>query len=207
MSAQPARQAIVEAAIAEFSAHGLDGVRLEHVARRAGCNKSLIYRYFTNKQGLFEAVLEHALNRRLDVLNQQPLTLGPALVHWFCANAEDPDFLRLIQREALNDDGGQLVCQDQRCAYYARQIKQLEALQAQGIAPEIPADLLFLSLLALTVYPYLIPTICRLVTGETTNSEAFQSRWSTLLEGLAKRLCVDLQKENAPGQDFLKGRS
>lgn len=51
------RAVILEAARAEFAAHGLAGGRVDRIARAAGANVQRIYAYFTDKQGLFDAVV------------------------------------------------------------------------------------------------------------------------------------------------------
>lgn len=52
---------IVAAAIAEFSAKGFDGARLSAIARAADVQAALIHHYFVDKEGLFRAALQHAL--------------------------------------------------------------------------------------------------------------------------------------------------
>jgi AcrR family transcriptional regulator len=47
---------ILDSATLEFSKHGLAGARVERIAASAGCNKQLIYHYFSDKQGLYDAV-------------------------------------------------------------------------------------------------------------------------------------------------------
>ena len=56
--AEQTRKAILDAAIAEFSAHGLSGARTEAIAEAAGANKALLYYYFKSKKGLYEAAIE-----------------------------------------------------------------------------------------------------------------------------------------------------
>ncbi|WP_371781608.1 TetR family transcriptional regulator [Streptosporangium subroseum] len=53
------RRRILNAATAEFSALGLSGARTARIAESAGANQRMIYAYFGNKDGLFDAVLEH----------------------------------------------------------------------------------------------------------------------------------------------------
>ncbi|GAA4574841.1 TetR/AcrR family transcriptional regulator [Planotetraspora kaengkrachanensis] len=53
------RRRILDAATAEFSALGLSGARTAGIADGAGANQRMIYAYFGNKDGLFDAVLEH----------------------------------------------------------------------------------------------------------------------------------------------------
>jgi AcrR family transcriptional regulator len=52
------RGRILAAAIAEFSAKGLSGARIDQIARRAGANKRMIYHYFGSKEELYLAALE-----------------------------------------------------------------------------------------------------------------------------------------------------
>ena len=56
--ADQTRKNILRAAIREFSAHGLAGARTDTIAESAGVNKALLYYYFTNKSGLYEAAFE-----------------------------------------------------------------------------------------------------------------------------------------------------
>jgi AcrR family transcriptional regulator len=54
------RARILEAAKAEFAAHGLGGARVDRIAEQADANKRMLYYYFGNKDDLFLAVLEDA---------------------------------------------------------------------------------------------------------------------------------------------------
>lgn len=51
---------IIEAAREEYAKRGFDGARVEHIARRAGVNKQLLFYYYHSKRGLFQAVLSQA---------------------------------------------------------------------------------------------------------------------------------------------------
>lgn len=52
------RRAILDAALAEFSAHGFAEAKLDTVARRAGVAKGTLYLYFTDKEALFRGLVE-----------------------------------------------------------------------------------------------------------------------------------------------------
>ncbi|MFG1401726.1 TetR/AcrR family transcriptional regulator [Xanthobacter sediminis] len=56
------RRAILEAALAEFAAHGFAVTRLDDVARRAGVAKGTIYLYFSDKEALFRALVEENIS-------------------------------------------------------------------------------------------------------------------------------------------------
>jgi AcrR family transcriptional regulator len=55
------REAIVAAALDEFSEKGFAAARIEDVARRAGSAKGTVYLYFASKEALFEAILQQQL--------------------------------------------------------------------------------------------------------------------------------------------------
>lgn len=52
------KRRLLESGGREFAAHGIAGARVERIAAAASSNKQLIYAYFGNKEGLFDAVLE-----------------------------------------------------------------------------------------------------------------------------------------------------
>lgn len=56
------KKKILDCAIIEFSEKGLFGARIDKIAERAEVNKQRIYSYYINKDGLFEAVLEHCFS-------------------------------------------------------------------------------------------------------------------------------------------------
>jgi TetR/AcrR family transcriptional regulator len=52
------RQLILSAAQDEFAAYGLNGARIDRIAKRVGASKNLIYHYFGSKDRLYLNVLE-----------------------------------------------------------------------------------------------------------------------------------------------------
>src|SRR5947209_4054500 len=61
---QPAesRAAILNAAVAEFAAHGIAGARTDAIAQAAHVNKALLYYYFKDKDSLYDAALDHVFS-------------------------------------------------------------------------------------------------------------------------------------------------
>jgi TetR/AcrR family transcriptional regulator len=59
-NAEGAREAILNAAETVFAEHGFDGARVDAIAETAGYNKSLLFQYFGDKLGLYEAVTRRA---------------------------------------------------------------------------------------------------------------------------------------------------
>ena len=70
------RIAILDAAEVVFAEHGFDGARIDAIAEVSGHNKTLIFRYFGNKLGLYAEVL-----KRIDKQMVEPLSqlIGPLL--------------------------------------------------------------------------------------------------------------------------------
>jgi AcrR family transcriptional regulator len=58
--AEGAREAILNAAEKVFAEHGFDGARVDLIAKTAGYNKSLIFQYFGDKLGVYDAVIRRA---------------------------------------------------------------------------------------------------------------------------------------------------
>ena len=63
MPAAERRELVLEAAVAEFAAHGLAGTSTEEVARRAGISQPYLFRLFPTKKALFLALIERCFNR------------------------------------------------------------------------------------------------------------------------------------------------
>jgi TetR/AcrR family transcriptional regulator len=62
------QQAILDAAEAEFSRHGLNGARIGAIARGAGVTTAMIHYYFQNKEGLYKAVLQRPVLEAQEVM-------------------------------------------------------------------------------------------------------------------------------------------
>ena len=62
------KQLLLDAGVAEFSAHGLAGARVDRIATAAGVNKERIYQYFGNKKQFFGDVLARELGVAIDAV-------------------------------------------------------------------------------------------------------------------------------------------
>jgi len=54
----PTKDKILNAAIDEFSRYGLDGARIDRIAKRARVNKAMIYYHFSGKEALYAHILQ-----------------------------------------------------------------------------------------------------------------------------------------------------
>lgn len=106
---QRTHAAILEAATAEFAAHGFGGARVDAVAARARINKRMLYHYFGDKEALYLAVLEKAYTsirtaeKSLDLAHRDPEAgvreLALFTWHYFL---DHPEFLSLLGTENLH---------------------------------------------------------------------------------------------------------
>ncbi len=103
------RGAILAAATEEFTTHGLNGARVDEIAKRSGVNKRMIYYYFGDKNGLYLAVLENIYadirnaEIRLRLPDRNPVDAMRELVAFtWTYFIEHPEFLSLLGTENLH---------------------------------------------------------------------------------------------------------
>jgi TetR/AcrR family transcriptional regulator len=100
---------ILQAALREFANKGIDGARVDEIARVSGANKNMIYHYFKSKEGLFIAVLEQVYEsvrsrqRDLSLRGLDPIAAMRLLIeHTADVWIEVPEFTRLLASENLH---------------------------------------------------------------------------------------------------------
>jgi AcrR family transcriptional regulator len=74
------REAILTAALEEFSARGFADTRLDDVAKRAGVAKGTIYLYFRDKESLFQELVRSMLSPLVGAIEAAPLADLPIRV-------------------------------------------------------------------------------------------------------------------------------
>lgn len=100
---------LLKAAQTEFAAHGYAGARVARIAKRAGANQRMVYHYFGNKQGLYEAVFLHLdqdMMRRLgpvlDEIGKEPVgATAEAVRRFFDLIRQHPEYSRLTVADLL----------------------------------------------------------------------------------------------------------
>ena len=112
--ARPGRErimaAIREAAIAEFSLHGLKGTSTQAIALRAGITKPQLHYYIAGKEELYEELLMQVLHAWKVVFSFDQAASGPAAVlsdyirKKLDHAIDSPEMSRIFTREIL--DGG-----------------------------------------------------------------------------------------------------
>lgn len=102
------RERILRAAVDQFARQGFAGARVETICAEAGVNPRMIYHYFSDKAGLYVAVLERVLGDlrveelKVEVDASEPfeglMTLFEFTFHHF---ANHPELIRLLSAENL----------------------------------------------------------------------------------------------------------
>src|SRR6266511_1547764 len=67
-SAEERREAVLEAALAEFAARGLEGGSTEAIARAVGISQPYVFRLFGTKKALFMATVERCMRGTLEMM-------------------------------------------------------------------------------------------------------------------------------------------
>jgi AcrR family transcriptional regulator len=108
------RAGILRAATDEFAARGLEGARIDAIARRTRTTRAMIYYYFASKAGLYQAVLEEAYRgireaeRALDLAHLPAKEAIRALVSFtYDYYQAHPEFVALVVAE--NQAGGRHI--------------------------------------------------------------------------------------------------
>ena len=103
------RRDILDVARDEFVDKGLSGARVDEIAARTSTSKRMIYYYFTDKEGLYQAVLEEAyagirnLELAMDFAVLPPQEALAALAGLtFDYHADHPEFVRLVMIENIH---------------------------------------------------------------------------------------------------------
>ncbi|KAB8193771.1 TetR family transcriptional regulator [Nonomuraea phyllanthi] len=186
------RKLILDAAAAEFSAHGYVGARIRAIAARAGVNQQLVSYYFDGKEGLYQAMSERWRERQRDLV--PPGTPFPEQVRRYALEAlRDPEGPRLMAWSGLEYTGptGD-PDHTARSQQLADSVDELRALQESG---RLPADLdpacLLVMLMAAAMAPTTLPHVIEGVCGTDPRSPEFIEHFADQVALLARHIGLD----------------
>jgi len=198
------RTRILDAAIREFSEHGLAGARTEQIAAAAGVNKALLYYYFESKEKLYSAALELVSSRVRDrsmavfLREASPgeRLLRAALDH-FDRILTQREFQTLMQHEMMRlhkGEEGELPILVKRV--FGPLYAMMQSMVREGVVSGelIEADWLQFMLVALggNVFYFLSAPVLRLVVPfEPFDLQVLQSRRVALVEFLGQAIFTD----------------
>ena len=134
------RARILDAAIEEFTRHGLAGARVDRIAKASGANPRSIYVYFENKETLFDTALHQVIG---ELATAVPLTeddLPGYAGRMFDYLVAHPQALRMSQWRQLERPGAGPDDSD----LYAEKIGAMASGRAAARSGLPPADLIVL---------------------------------------------------------------
>jgi AcrR family transcriptional regulator len=129
--AQATRRRVLEAAAAEFAAHGIAGARVDRIAGAAKVNKAQMYAYYGSKDGLFDAVFSEQLAAIVDSVPLDAEDLPGYAVALYDEYLARPELIRLatwarLERTPTGDLLGQFV------GHVTSKLEAIAAAQATG---------------------------------------------------------------------------
>ncbi|MBF6061330.1 TetR family transcriptional regulator [Nocardia terpenica] len=183
------RRLILDAATAEFGAHGFAGARISAIAARAGVNQQLISYYFDGKEGLYQAMSQQWRERQRHLI--PPGTPFPEQMRRYVMEAlHNPDGVRLLAWGGLEytrptDDPDHAP----RTRMLAESVEELRAAQAEG---RLPADIdpacLLVMLMAAAMAPTTLPQVIDGLTGADSHSPDFLHHFADQMVIVARHL-------------------
>ena len=179
-----ARDRIVKAALDEFAAYGYAGGRVERIARRARVTKRMIYHYFGGKTALFRELLDRFYSR----LETATGTLADSLEETQRIIAGNSKWMRIAAWDMLQS-GAIRDVPPQRRAMWRAAVDSLREQQRLGsIRSDLDAAQLQLSIVALVMFPFLVPQLAILITGRAPNDPQFLAERAHALRQIATLL-------------------
>ena len=201
---EASRDAILQAALAEFAQEGLAGARMDAIAASAGVNKALLYYYFHDKESLYGAVLDRffiRLSERVMTELDSVAPLGERILRYTCAHfdcvAESRHYARLFQGELMSAGRGGSPHLIRIAEKYIRPIamRVAELLQqgsASGEFRQIDPLQFAPSIAAINVHYFIIAPVSRaLFNRDPYAPEAIRQRRAAVLDFVAAALFRD----------------
>jgi AcrR family transcriptional regulator len=183
------RRRLKEAATAEFAEHGPDGTTMAAIAERAGINKERLYKYFGDKQALFETVLTDELDKLAAAVAPVPgfEEIGEFAGRTFDYHAANPQLVRLLLWEGLA--GVPVADAANRTAHYKDKAQAYAAAQRAGILDgDVDPEHLVFMIIGLAAWWAAAPQVARMLTGADDSDPAEHARRRASVIRAAERL-------------------
>jgi TetR/AcrR family transcriptional regulator len=161
--AEVTKKKLLDAAETEFASKGFAGARLRDVAAAAGVQQALIHHYFSDKSGLYRAVLDRAI---AETTRDSWSILGSVtgttellesfvemLVRFYASHAH---LLAILRMEASGGGSIAIELMRERTKPVFDAVEAvLEKAQASGeLRDDVPASEIIVTVLAMTIFPY-----------------------------------------------------
>ncbi len=198
------RKAILLAAMQEFATQGLAGARTDAIAKVAKVNKALLYYYFRDKEGLYEASLHEVFGGLLaEVMPVLDSVLPPgqklmkyALTH-FKYVATHPEYRRLVQQEMMRASAGTSPQFAKLMETFLRPLMQRvlkvleEGINSGEFRPVQPTHFMQSMIAVVTFYFVSVPVMRALTHIDPLSPEALGERRAAMLDFISGALFQD----------------
>ncbi|UTW13922.1 TetR/AcrR family transcriptional regulator [Marinobacterium rhizophilum] len=195
---------IISAAEQEFSCHGFKGTSMQRVADRAGLPKANIHYYFSNKLGLYHAVLANIIDLWDSTFNELSAEDDPAIVlpRYIAAKIEFsrqyPLASRIFAMEILS--GGPHLSaffkQDYRSWFKQRAAVFEHWIDAGKMSPVDPAHLIFLLWGSTQHYADFAVQIEAALGEESLGPEVYETATRTLTDIILRGCGIRLENQD-----------
>jgi AcrR family transcriptional regulator len=186
------RQRILDAAAAEFSAHGYAGARIRAIAARAGVNQQLVSYYFDGKAGLYQAMSQHWQQRQGELA--PPGTSMPEQLRRYALEVlRNPESVRVFAWSGLQYTGPDNdPDRASRNQLFGDSVDRLRALREAGQLPaEVDPACLLVMLMAAAMATTTLPQVIEGLCGADPKSAEFVEHFADQVAVLARLIGLD----------------
>jgi TetR/AcrR family transcriptional regulator len=198
------RDAILQAALAEFAQEGVAGARVDAIAEAAGVNKALLYYYFHDKETLYGATLENffaPLHQRVMAVCDRPGSAGERFLSYarehFDSIAASPHHGRIFMGELMSFSRGGKTYMDRILSNYMLPIgMRVLALLQEGVdsgefRPVDPAQFVPTAIGSIVHYFLTAPLRQRFLKLMPMPEPSIEERRAAVLDFIAAALFTD----------------
>ncbi|GIM94581.1 TetR/AcrR family transcriptional regulator [Paractinoplanes toevensis] len=129
------RRLLLEAALEEFAAYGVAGARVDRLAKRAGISAGLVYSFYENKDGLFEAVFDLIVEQTVSAVPIDADDLGEYAGRLCDAGLAHPHVLRFVAWYQL-ERGDAAARRASTTAAMADKVAAIAQAQSRGVVTD-----------------------------------------------------------------------
>jgi TetR/AcrR family transcriptional regulator len=177
------RTALLDAALAEFAAHGFEGASTRAIAAAAGTHQPQINYHFDSKDELWREAVDHLFTRLDDTVGRHLRDIPPPIddrarfargIRAFVrAAAELPELNRIMVQEAtIDSDRLRWIVERHTRPRFEQLVADWRALRATGDVPDVDTVVLYYSLVGAASLAYVNAPEARLL-GHDTQSASF----------------------------------
>ncbi|MFB9990429.1 TetR/AcrR family transcriptional regulator [Deinococcus oregonensis] len=191
---------IIRAALAVFARSGFEAASLRDIAADAASTHSLIRHHFGSKEGVWQAVVNHAVSQYTqslrihleppsDTQSSDPVeTLRSVIRSMVMVSATHSEVAKLLMREGSEDGPRLNYLLERLLQSQGRLIPLLLEVQKLGYLKQFDPPMFLMSLLVMGDGPLALPALVKAMTGHDVQSPTFLERHiATVIETLLPR--------------------